>query len=173
MFFLQMSGVPGSGKSTVARAVSKATGAIVIDHDIVKSALIDSTIGDIDTDSAGKISYRIEWALIDFYLSQGQSVILDSPCLYTEMLEKGTAFSAKHQAKYKYVECVLEDIQEIDHRLRTRERMLSQNTQVTSEEEFRKAFEISKRPTDIHYLVIDSGKPVDSYLDSILSYLNE
>lgn len=34
MFFLQMSGFPGSGKSTLGRLIAKHTNAIVIDHDI-------------------------------------------------------------------------------------------------------------------------------------------
>lgn len=35
-----MSGFPGSGKSTLARQIAKLTGAVIIDHDIVKSALL-------------------------------------------------------------------------------------------------------------------------------------
>ncbi len=42
MFFLQMSGYPGSGKSTLAKEISKNTGAVVVDHDVVKSALMNS-----------------------------------------------------------------------------------------------------------------------------------
>jgi predicted kinase len=173
MFFLQMSGVPGSGKSTLARAISKITGAIVIDHDIVKSALLDSWEAEIDSNVAGKISYHIEWSLIEFYLSQGQSVILDSPCLYTEMVEKGTALSKKYHAKYKYVECILHDIREIDKRLKSRQRLISQNHQVTSEKAFRQSFERSKRPSDVRCLIVDSSRPLDSYLDEVISYINE
>ena len=40
MFFVQMSGFPGSGKSTLARKIAKRTGGVIIDHDIVKSALL-------------------------------------------------------------------------------------------------------------------------------------
>ena len=93
MFFLQMSGYPGSGKSTLARVISQQTGAVVIDHDIVKTALLESLDSEMDAKVAGKIAYHIDWSLVDFHLSQGQSVILDSPCLYAEMLEKGTALS--------------------------------------------------------------------------------
>ncbi len=45
MFFVQMSGHPGSGKSTLARQIGKRTGAVIIDHDIVKSALLNSIDG--------------------------------------------------------------------------------------------------------------------------------
>jgi len=40
MVFVQMSGLPGSGKSTLSREIAKRTGSIVIDHDIIKSALL-------------------------------------------------------------------------------------------------------------------------------------
>ncbi|HEK9101175.1 AAA family ATPase [Bacillus pfraonensis] len=71
MFFLQMSGFPGSGKSTLARRIAQNTGAIVIDHDIVKTALLESLeTRQIETMAAGGISYEIEWALIDFHLSR-------------------------------------------------------------------------------------------------------
>ncbi len=71
MFFLQMSGLPGSGKSTLSRQIAKNTGAVVIDHDIVKTALLESLeIRQIETEAAGGISYEIEWVLIDFHLSR-------------------------------------------------------------------------------------------------------
>jgi predicted kinase len=171
MFFLQMSGVPGSGKSTLARTISQKTGAIVIDHDIVKSALLTSWGVEINTKVAGKVSYDMEWALIDSFLSQGQSVILDSPCLYTVMIEKGTALAKKYHAQYKYVECSLENIKEIDKRLKTRKRLVSQNDQVSSEVDFRSAFDRSKRPTTLQYLIVDSSKPIEEYIDEVIAYI--
>jgi predicted kinase len=76
MFFVQMSGFPGSGKSTLARQIGKRTGAVIIDHDIIKSALLN-TIEEtpIHGKQAGKISYNIDWSLIEFHLSQGHNVI--------------------------------------------------------------------------------------------------
>ena len=50
----------------------------------------------IDSNAAGKIAYDIDWSLIDFHLSQGQSTILDSPCFYTEMVEKGIRMTGKN-----------------------------------------------------------------------------
>ncbi|TCP55987.1 putative kinase [Tumebacillus sp. BK434] len=173
MFFLQMSGVPGSGKSTLARAVGQAAGAVVIDHDLVKSALLQSGPADLDAGLAGKMSYEIEWALIDFHLAQGQSVILDSPCLYDVMVERGTALAQKHRATYRYVECVLDDIREVDHRLQTRERMISQNDRVPSEAAFRKAFAGSKKPADVKCLVVDTSQALESYLGEVLRYVAE
>jgi predicted kinase len=171
MFFLQMSGFPGSGKSTLARLIAQKTGAIVIDHDIVKTALLESMEAEMDAKAVGKISYHIEWSLIDFHLSQGFDVILDSPCLYTEMLEKGTYLSKKYSAKYKYVECYLDDIKEINARLKNRQRMISQIQQAPPEEAFKRIIDNSKRPSDFRYLVVDSSQPLDSYINEVLDYI--
>lgn len=173
MYFCQMSGFPGSGKSTLARLIAKNTNAIVIDHDIVKSALLESIDSNIDVNIAGKISYHIEWSLIDFYLSQGQSVILDSPCLYTEMVEKGTTLTKKYSAKYKYVECYLNDMDEINDRLKNRKRLISQIGQITSEEGFKHAINNSKRPANVSSYIVNSDQPLDAYLDEVIKYINE
>ncbi|PLT31755.1 AAA family ATPase [Peribacillus deserti] len=173
MFFLQMAGFPGSGKSTLSKEISKRTGAIIVDHDVVKSALLTS-IGDnrIDNRAVGAISYTIEWALIDSHLSTGHSVILDSPCFYPEMVEKGVKLSEKHKAKYKYVECYLNDINVVQQRLKNRERVKSQIQQVESEAAFFHWVENSKRPDTHEYLVIDSRKPLDSYINDVITYIH-
>ncbi|MFJ7934717.1 AAA family ATPase [Sporosarcina sp. NPDC096371] len=174
MFFLQMSGFPGSGKSTLSRIIAKSTDAIIIDHDIVKSAILKSLeTTQIEANAAGKVAYDIEWSLIDFHLSEGHSVILDSPCFYSEMVERGVKVSEKHHANYKYVECYLNDIEEIQKRLKNRTRMISQIHQVASEEAFEKWVGNSKRPLDLECLRVDSGKPLDSYIDEVLSYLHK
>ncbi|KAA0965457.1 ATP-binding protein [Sporosarcina sp. ANT_H38] len=173
MFFLQMSGFPGSGKSTLARLLSKKTGAIIIDHDIVKSSLLKSLESNkVAADTVGKISYDIEWAIIDFHLSQGLNVIFDSPCFYTEMVEKGVGLSKKHNVRYKYVECYLNDIKEIQTRLKERTRMISQVSQVNCEIAFQEQVDASKKPINLECLVVDSGKPIDSYIDKVVLYIN-
>ncbi|RDW20379.1 ATP-binding protein [Oceanobacillus arenosus] len=173
MFFIQMSGFPGSGKSTLSREIAKKTGAIIVDHDIAKSALLH-TIQDMPMDAklAGKISYNIDWALIEFHLSQGHKVIFDSPCLYQVMVDRGIELSKKYKVKYKYVECRLHDFHEINYRLKNRERMVSQIQVVSSEEEFKYTVENSKKPTDYQCMVVDTGKPLDSYIDKVIDYIN-
>lgn len=173
MFFAQMSGFPGSGKSALARQIAKRTGAVIIDHDIVKSALLQTNEGvPIDTKLAGKISYNIDWSLVEFHLSQGQDVVFDSPCLYQEMIDRGTDLSKKYNVKYKYVECYLNDIHEINYRLKNRERMISQIREVKSEEIFKYTIENSKKPSEYKCMVIDTGKPLESYINDVMKYIN-
>lgn len=174
MFFLQMSGFPGSGKSTLARRIAKETDAVIIDHDIVKSALLSSIDSNsVELNVAGKISYDIEWAMIDFHLSQGHSTILDSPCFYEEMVDRGIGLSVKHNCSYKYVECYLKDINEIQSRLKKRRRMISQIHNVASEKAFFEWVEKSKKPSEVECLRVDSSKPIESYIEEVILYINK
>ncbi|HDX9649006.1 ATP-binding protein [Bacillus cereus] len=174
MFFVQMSGFPGSGKSTLARKIAKRTGAVIIDHDIVKTALLLSIEeAPIDVKLTGKISYNIDWSLIEFHLSEGQAVIFDSPCLYEEMVEKGTDLSKKYNVKYKYIECYLDDSNEINFRLKNRDRMLSQIKEIQSEESFKYTIKNSKKPSEYKCLVVDTKQPLESYIRAVMNYIHE
>ena len=174
MFFLQMSGFPGSGKSTLAMEIARHIGAVVIDHDVVKSALLRASDKiTLDSKSAGHISYQMDWAIIDSLLSQGHNVILDSPCLYEATVQMGISLAEKHHAKYKYVECYLNDMEEIDRRLQARRAMPSQIKQVASAEVFQRSIDASKKPSELTHLVVDSSQPLEKYLQVVLAYLEE
>jgi predicted kinase len=179
MFFLQMSGFPGSGKSTLAREIAKFTKAVIIDHDIVKTGLLeglelDGLNNDIDPKRAGGVAYHIEWSLVDFHLSQGHNVILDSPCLYDVLVEKGTTLAEKHSAKYKYVECVLNDIHELNNRLKNRDRMITQIGPVNiSEERWQEAINRAKKPAHLECMKVDTSQPIDDYIGDVLLYINK
>jgi predicted kinase len=171
MFFLQMAGFPGSGKSTLAREIGKRTGAVVIDHDVVKSSLLHSIDkGKIASKLAGQISYNIDWSLIEYQLSQGHSVVFDSPCFYDKMLEKGTELSRKYNVSYKYVECFLDDYTQINYRLRNRDGMISQFNEV-NEEMFNYGIHNSKKPDEQKCLTVDTKQPLESYIHEVIKYL--
>ncbi len=122
-YFVQMSGVPGSGKSTIAHQLSRRIGAVVLDHDVTKSALLTAGISEVD---AGRASYAVLSALSEQMLLQGCSVIFDSPCLYAELLQRGMAAAERHAANYGYIECQLTKLVELDQRLLDRSTKRSQ-----------------------------------------------
>lgn len=177
MFFLQMSGFPGSGKSTLAREIAKFTKAVIIDHDIVKTGLLEGLALEgleIDPKRAGGVAYHMEWSLVDFHLSEGHSVILDSPCLYEILVEKGTAYAEKHGAKYKYVECVVNDMREINNRLRNRARMMTQIGSVDMpEEQWQAVIGRAKKPSHLACMKVDTSRPVEDYIRDVLLYMNQ
>lgn len=179
LVFIQMSGAPGAGKTTLARAIAPQIGAVIIDHDITKSALLEATV---PPSTAGAASYTVLDALARDLLRQGWSVIFDSPCLYGELLERGQRLAHEAGARYRYIECWLADLDALDHRLRTRSRLPSQLSGIrvppaigTGKTEindavFREWIDTMKRPTE-NYLVIDTTQPLESYITTALAYI--
>ena len=88
------------------------------------------------------------------------------------MVEKGIRMTGKYQATYKYVECYLNEINEIERRIKNRTPMISQIQQVPSEKAFMEWVNNSKKPSDLQCLRVDSGKPIEKYIDEVMLYIN-
>ncbi|RFT60573.1 ATP-binding protein, partial [Bacillus clarus] len=67
--------------------------------------------------------------------------------------------SKKDNVKYKYIECYLDDSNEINFRLKNRDRMLSQIKEIQSEESFKYTIKNSKKPPEYKCLVVDTKQP--------------
>ncbi|MBK9940531.1 MAG: ATP-binding protein [Kouleothrix sp.] len=174
-----MSGAPGSGKSTLARAIAPQLKAVIIDHDITKSALLEASI---PVALAGSASYTILHALARDLLTQRWSVIFDSPCFYPELLDRGQALAHAAGVPYRYIECRLDDLPTLDQRLRTRARLPSQLAGITTpptagsgkavmnETIFRDWIAHMKRPPT-NYLIVDTAQPLPVCVAQALAYV--
>jgi len=180
LIFVQMSGAPGSGKSTIARSLAPLIGAVVIDHDITKTALLD---WDIPVEAAGRASYGVLDALARDLLSQGRSVIFDSPCFYADLLERGLSLARAFGARYRYIECVVTDTEMLDRRLQARDTQRSQrrgiaippvdvgDVDVLSKEAIHKQqLENTKRPSDA-CLSLDTTMALETCIRQCLDYV--
>jgi len=171
MFFLQLAGVPGSGKSTLAMEIAKIISVVIVDHDVTKSALM---LAGVEEKAAGKIAYDVDYTYVNYFLSQGHNVIMDSPCFYDVQLERSINAAESNNAFYKYVECYFNDLNEINRRLKTRESKISQcksiNSHIASEEMFVNWLNNMKKP-ESNYIVVDTSKPVNEYIDEVIKYL--
>lgn len=174
-----MSGTPGAGKTTLALALAPAINAVVIDHDVVKSALLQA---DVPISGAGRASYAVLHALARHLLHQGRSVIFDSPCVYASLLHRGQQIAAEHGAAYRYIECALSDLAKLDQRLQERPRLPSQLSGVyqpppagssatqAGEALFRDWMANAQRPAT-SYLVVDTAQPLAEYLGQAIAYV--
>lgn len=161
-FLLQMAGVPGSGKSALARVIGHRTGAIVIDKDVLKSALMDVGVAESE---AGGIAYEAFFALADHILGQEQPVILDSPSFWEQIPAKGSAIAHKRAVPYYFIECVCADREELARRLRERARLASNPGDEALDAEWE-----TKTPPGA-YLRIDTTQPLERCLALALDYL--
>lgn len=173
MFLCQMSGIPGTGKSTLARHICKMTNAVLLDLDVIKSSVIQSLENNIDSKFIGKVAYEMAFSLAGSNLGIGNSVIIDSSCQYEILIENGTNLAKKYNTPYKFIECYLKDLSESNQRRTMREVLPSQKafSIPIDEKEFQKAINALKRPAENEYLMIDTSQEIEEYIGDILEYL--
>ncbi len=121
-FLLQTAGPPGVGKTSLARGVCAATGAVRLDVDVVKSALLAARV---PWDAAGRAAYDVLFALADDLLGAGRAVVLDSPCHHRPIVDRGVEAARRHDVAYAFVELRTDDLDLLRSRLRGREPLLS------------------------------------------------
>ncbi|KAI0199365.1 hypothetical protein F4808DRAFT_215594 [Astrocystis sublimbata] len=70
------------------------------------------------------MAYGLDWVLAENAMIQGLSVIVDTPCLYPQILVQGDALARKHGCMYCYVELHADSddlgLAMLDERLRAR-----------------------------------------------------
>ncbi|KAH7328090.1 ATP-binding protein [Stachybotrys elegans] len=178
---IQMSGPPGSGKSTMARMLQRSLGGLVIDHDVIRSSLLQ----DLDFDRAAKQAYALQWALAEEALKQGLNVFVDCVCNYQQVLDHGAALAERHGCTYWYVECRVDSIDVLDQRLRARKPMRCQRTSVdvfpdAAQDQrkgqdpramFTKWMEKPVRP-DSNVIIVDSSGSLEDARDHILQSIS-
>jgi predicted kinase len=166
-FLLQMAGSTGCGKSTIAAAVGSATGAVVLDHDTTKSAIMAAGV---PHPPAGVASYEVLFDLARDILSQGHSVVIDSPSVYAIIPTRGMALATALVAEYYFVECLCpEDV--ADPRVEFRHARPSQLSSAMRAAEVRESPQRHPhRPSDGTFIV-DTTQPLDECVASVLRYL--
>lgn len=175
---IQMSGVPGSGKSTIARALGERFDLVVLDHDVTKSAILNTGLAD---KAAGRASYEVIKALAEQWLNDGRTVLIDSPCIYPELLEFGERLSRRVGVAYRYIECQVQDLDLLHTRLAGRDAMPSQIRSLDGDVEIsdgvwrpaRDTFEQwrlnAARPSAS--LVLDTTRSAESCIEAACAYI--
>lgn len=161
---IQMHGEPGSGKSTLASALGPRIGAVVLDKDVVKAAVMRGA--SLDNAAAGPPSYEVYWAIARAIAQQGHSLIFDNPAYWPRVQQESRAIADDAGAAYVMIECVCADRDVLIDRLATRDAMISQ-----PREPYRfDAVEGITEPA-CERLVLDTTRPLDEIVEEALAYV--
>ena len=160
---VQMHGEPGSGKTTLARALAPRIPAIHIDKDVVMTAMVHSRI---PREVAGPLSYETIWTFGKSLVEQGYSIIVDSPAFWPQIEDQGRGLASACGAVYAMIEVRCDDTVELDRRLATRERL------ETNPSERHDWLSIpGTREPGRERLVVDGLRPVSELVCEAMTYL--
>lgn len=112
----------------------------------------------------------IVFDLVESYLSKGISVIIDTSCYLETTLEKGLDLSRKYKANYKYIECKVDNYEDIEKRIKARNHLESQLRE-PSIEKYKSLKDKSIKPKNINILVVNTTSKETYNIETILDYL--
>lgn len=162
-----LSGLPGTGKSTIAQEVARRLPGSWLSVDPIESALLQSGIH--PQQPTGLAAYVVAEALADAQLGLGQDVIIDAVNAVEEARVGWRRLAARHGTTLKIVECVCSDLALHRQRLESRKRNLPGLREPTwPEVEQRRATFV---PWPEPRLLIDTVRPLETLLAQVRQYL--
>jgi len=167
MTLIVMRGYPGTGKSTIARAISTALHAPLIDRDILRQKAVD-IFGNLP--HVGRFSYELMFALAEEQLSLGLSVVVDTPLTYRTTYEQAKELAQTFHAPMVVVHCQCPpEVQK--RRLEGRVGKVSQ-FQITSWKEWMQ-WKPRFEDFDDDGCIIDTSNPLDDSLAKVMRTIHE
>lgn len=161
-----LSGLPGSGKSTVAEGLAKKLALPVLSVDPIESSIIKS--GFKRSFETGLAAYLVAEALAAEHLKLGISAIVDAVNAEKEGRALWLNLSKRHKAKLIIIECVLD---KAIHRKRIESRVrgmrgIPEVTWLDVEKRRKKYLEWNRER-----LILDTANPVAQTLGRALKYV--
>ncbi len=162
-----MAGLPGTGKSTLANALSRSLGWPVLDKDLINAPLRHAGMAEAP---AAELAYKL-WLSLGraMLVEQRVSVILDSAGRQPFILEQGLAMTQECDARIKVIRCVA------PHPIRAARlaQRVAGPSQWTRDDvtDAQEAAWYAHLPNTT--LIINTNAPMEAYLSEALTYLTQ
>jgi len=163
-------GLPGTGKSSIAEAIARELGIPVFAKDWLEATLIRCELKPVENGPPlGSAGYQLLTTLAERQLRLGQSVILDSVTSTLSIRAEWRALAQTYQAEWRVIECIYSDEAAQRDRLVGRQRGIPGWHELDwSEVERVKAY---YAPWDEERLILDALKPLTENIATALQYL--
>lgn len=116
------SGLPGTGKSTIAEALGRELGIPVFAKDWLESALVRRGFNREAHPPLGYFGYELLTTLAERQLALGQSAILDCVASVPRLRDLWIEFAQTYNAEFYIIECICSDEEIHRTRLTNRQR---------------------------------------------------
>jgi predicted kinase len=166
---IAFTGLPGTGKSTLAEQLAQETGVPAFAGDWLLGALSPhGVLRDLDRRAFLAMYYDLLGTLVERQLMLGQSAIVD--CLVNEEIaERWAELAARYDGRLRIVECVCSDEDEHRRRLEGRRRGIPGWHEVGWDHVVRMRSEYPQLEGE--RLTVDAMETVDGNLDRVRSFL--
>ena len=163
-----ISGLPGSGKSTIAEGLSQKVGIPIFSVDPIESAVIKSGIK--KSFATGLAAYLVAETLAGEQLRLGLSVIIDAVSPVKEARDMWHNLSEKYKARLIIIECVPSNKDLYRKRIEARVRNMHGIPEVTWEDVEDRSKQYLKWNEE--RLILDTTNIKQNHLEKALDYVN-
>jgi len=169
MKMIVFSGLPGTGKSTLAESIGRQFGTPVFAKDWLEAILLQNGLGStLDERNLGYASYELLTVLAERQLMLGQSVILDSVAGSHTIRQTWHRLADQYNAQWRVVECIC--LNEVLHQERLKAR--KRNIPGWHELEWSDVEKVKQyyQAWDEDRLVLDMANSIEENISRIKSY---
>ena len=163
-------GLPGTGKSSIAEAVARKLGIPVFAKDWLEATLIRCELRPAENGpELGSAGYQLLTTLAERQLRLGQSVILDSVASTLSIRATWRTIAQTYRAEWRVIECLCSDEAMQRDRLKVRQRNIPGWHELDwSEVERVRAY---YAPWAEERLILDAVQPLEDNITAALRYL--